>query len=77
MYFIPLIMQSICTIFYDVFDGLYGKGTSGKMFGKINSVDQCVKAFKQLIDMMNDYSKTLKSMQLVRANVQKSKSKIK
>lgn len=29
------------------------------MFGKTNSVDLCVKAFKQLANAMNDYSKTI------------------
>lgn len=53
------VMMRICNIFYDVFDGLFGKGASKKMFGKTNSVDLCVKAFKQLVNAMNDYSKTL------------------
>lgn len=53
------VMMRICDIFYDVFDSLFGKGTSKKMFGKTNSVDLCVKAFKQLVNAMNDYSKTL------------------
>jgi len=53
------VMMRICNIFYDVFDGLFGKGSSKKIFGKTNSVDLCVKAFKQLVNAMNDYSKTL------------------
>lgn len=53
------VLLQICNVFYDVFEGLFGKGSSGKMFGKTNSVDQCVKAFRQLIDMMNHYGKTL------------------
>lgn len=53
------VMMCICNIFYDVFDGLFGKGSSKKIFGKTNSVDLCVKAFKQLVNAMNDYSKTL------------------
>ena len=53
------VMMRVCNIFYDVFDGLFGKGSSKKMFGKTNSVDLCVKAFKQLVNAMNDYSKTL------------------
>jgi hypothetical protein len=53
------VMMRICDIFYDVFDSLFGKGASKKMFGKTNSVDLCVKAFKQLVNAMNDYSKTL------------------
>ena len=53
------VMMRLCNVFYNVFDGLFGKGTSKKMFGKTNSVDICVKAFKQLVNGMNDYSKTL------------------
>ena len=57
------VMMRVCTIFYNVFDGIFGKGSSKKMFGKTNSVDLCVKAFKQLADAMNDYSKTLDLLQ--------------
>ena len=53
------VMMRICNIFYDVFDGLLGKGSSKKMFGKTNSVDLCIKAFKQLVNAMNDYTKTI------------------
>ena len=53
------IMMRLCGVFYDVFDEIFGKDTSNKMFGKTNSVDLCVKAFKTLVDTMNDYSKTL------------------
>jgi len=53
------VMQQMCNVFYDVFNKLFGKETGAKMFGQTNSVALCVKAFKQLIDMMNDYTKTL------------------
>ncbi len=53
------VMMRLCNIFYNVFDGIFGKGSSKKMFGKTNSVDLCVKAFQQLATAMNDYSKTL------------------
>ena len=53
------IMMRVCNIFYNVFDDLFGKGTSKKIFGKTNSVDLCVKAFKQLSTAMNYYGKTL------------------
>lgn len=53
------VMMRLCSIFYHVFDGLFGKGASKKMFGKTNSVDLCVKAFQKLATAMNDYSKTL------------------
>ena len=53
------VMMRICNIFYAVFDSLFGKGSSKKIFGKTNSVDLCVKAFKQLATAMNDYGKTL------------------
>lgn len=53
------VMMRLCSIFYKVFDSLFGKGSSKKMFGKTNSVDLCVKAFKHLTSAMNDYSKTL------------------
>lgn len=62
------VMMRICDIFYDVFDGLFGKGASKKMFGKTNSVDLCVKAFKQLVNAMNDYSKTLELLPKATAN---------
>ena len=53
------VMMNFCNIFYNVFDSLFGKNSSKKMFGKTNSVDLCVKAFKQLVSTMSDYSKTL------------------
>lgn len=53
------VMMRVCNIFYNVFDSIFGKGTSKKMFSKTNSVDLCVKAFKQLATAMNDYGKTL------------------
>ena len=62
------VMLRLCNVFYDTFDGLFGKGASKKMFGKTNSVDVCVKAFKQLASAMNDYSKTLELLPKGAAN---------
>ena len=56
------IMKTGCAIFFETFDGIFGKGTSKKMFGDLQSVDLCVKAFKLLIEIMNDYSETLKTL---------------
>ncbi len=70
------VMVRVCNIFYDVFDSLFGKGSSKKMFGKTNSVDLCVKAFQQLASAMNDYSKTLELLQKGTANIPAKKKKI-
>ena len=71
------ILKSVCKIFFDTFDELFGKGTSEKMFGESQSVDQCVKAFKELVDIMNDYSNTLNQLTTVGVNraVRRSKKK--
>lgn len=55
-------MKSICEIFFETFDGIWGEGTSEKMFGKTQSVDLCLNAFKLLMDIMNEYKETLKSL---------------
>ena len=55
-------MKTICEIFFETFDGIFGDGTSKQMFSETQSVDLCTKAFKQLIDMMNDYGETLKQL---------------
>ena len=55
-------MKTICEIFFETFDGIWGEGTSEKMFGKKQSVDLCIKAFKQLVEIMNDYGDTLKTL---------------
>ena len=69
------VMMRICNIFYNVFDSLFGKGASKKMFVKTNSVDLCVKAFKQLVNAMNDYSKTLELLpkETVNSSVKRKK----
>ena len=41
---------------------LFGEGTSEKMFGETQSVDSCVMAFKSLVEIMKDYSNTLKRL---------------
>lgn len=69
------IMKGICGIFFETFDGIFGAGTSTKMFGETLSVDLCVKAFKQLVDIMNDYGATLKEIHLVNASGSKKRSK--
>ncbi len=61
-------MKSVCEIFFDTFDGIFGAGTSTKMFEEILSVDLCVKAFKQLVEMMNDYSATLNQITNIGGN---------
>lgn len=68
------IIMNICTVFYDVFDSLFGAGTSKKMFGDTNSVGLCTKAFKMLIDIMNDYSKSLESISLISGKKTKRKN---
>lgn len=69
------VMMRLCNVFYNVFDGLFGKGTSKKMFGKTNSVDLCAKALKQLANTMNDYSKTLELLPKGTANIPAKKKK--
>jgi len=54
-------MKTVCKIFFETFDGIFGTGASKQMFGKTQSVDLCINAFKTLIKMMNDYSETLKA----------------
>ena len=67
------IMLNICMVFYDVFDSLFGEGTSARMFGDTNSVDLCTKAFKSLIDIMNNYSKSLETLSIVSKSRSKKK----
>lgn len=55
-------MKTVCEIFFETFDGIFGDGTSEKMFGKKQSVDLCLNAFKSLMDIMNDYKETLKKL---------------
>jgi len=55
-------MKFVCGIFFETFDDIFGAGTSKQMFGKTQSIDLCIKAFKSLIDIMNDYSETLKKL---------------
>ena len=55
-------MKTICEIFFETFDGIWGEGTSEKMFGKKQSVDLCLNAFKLLMDIMNEYKETLKNL---------------
>lgn len=56
------MMKSICEIFFETFDGIWGEGASEKMFGKTQSVDSCLTAFKLLMDIMNDYKETLQNL---------------
>lgn len=53
-------LEIVCRIFYDTLDELFGEGTSAAMFGKTRSVDQCIKAFQQFTDVVNNYGKSLK-----------------
>ncbi len=53
------ILHETCRLFFDTFDAIFGKGTSGKMFGKRESVSACVDAFGQLIGIVKDYGDTL------------------
>ncbi len=55
-------MKAVCEIFFETFDGIFGDGTSEKMFGKTKSVELCLNAFKLLMDIMNDYKETLKNL---------------
>ena len=55
-------MKSVCGIFFETFDDIFGTGASKQMFGKTQSVDLCLNAFKLLMDIMNDYKETLKKL---------------
>lgn len=56
-------MKAMCGVFFETFDMIFGEGTHRKMFGDRLSVDLCVQGFKQLVDLMRDYSKTLEKME--------------
>lgn len=55
-------MKTVCAIFFETFDSIWGEGTSEKMFGKTQSVDLCLNAFRLLVDLMNDYKESLKNL---------------
>ena len=61
-------MKSVCGIFFETFDDIFCAGAHKKMFGKVVSVDLCVKAFKELVDIMNDYSGTLEQLTTIGNN---------
>lgn len=61
-------MRAMCEVFFTAFDSLFGEGTSKKMFGDKLSVDLCVQAFKQLVELMKDYSNTIEKMQIAPVN---------
>ena len=61
-------MKTVCKIFFETFDGIFGPGASKQMFGKTQSVEQCIKACKSLFEIINDYSRTLKELAPTAAN---------
>ena len=56
------ILRAMCDVFFGFFDDLFGENTHEKMFGDKLSVEHCVKAFKCLVGLMNDYTDAINSM---------------
>lgn len=50
------ILRAMCEVFFGFFDNLFGENTHEKMFGDKLSVEQCMKALKCLVELMNDYT---------------------
>ena len=59
------ILHATCKLFFDTFDAIFGKGTSGKMFGKQESVQACVDAFGQLISIVKNYDGALSGIEAI------------
>ncbi len=67
------ILRTMCQIFFDFFDHLFGEATHEKMFGSTFSVDLCVRAFKSLVDIMNDYHSTLNMLKPINRTTKRAK----
>lgn len=61
-------MRAMCTVFFETFDGLFGEGTSRRMFEGKMSVECCVDAFKSLIASVKDYSSAIQKINSITEN---------
>lgn len=56
------ILKSACEVFFQFFNQLFGENASLKMFEKTYSINLCAKAFRQLIDIMQNYDEIVKEI---------------
>ena len=55
-------LKSLCDAFFEAFDNIFTEGASKKMFSEALSLNLCVKAFKELVSIMNDHGSILKEL---------------
>ncbi len=66
------ILKSVCDVFFQFFNQLFGDDASLEMFQKTQSINLCTKAFKQLVDIMQNYDEMLKEIKTMTNNVSAS-----
>ena len=49
------MMEQTFELFKNTFDLIFGEGTTEKMFGKQKSVNEAIKAYRTIVDTVNDY----------------------
>lgn len=53
------MMEQFFLLFQNTFDFLFGEGTTQKMFGGKKSVGEAIKAYKAIVEAVNDYQEVL------------------